>query len=225
MDVATQQGSADRQAVGGAFVLERMLFARDQTWDVIERVAPLIRPGMRESEAVALCRDTIAACGADRIWHPVIIRFGENTLKTFKQRSDDDPRLQADDIFFIDLGVVWDGHEGDAGATFVVGDDAQKHACAAAARQVFDAVRERWQAGGVAGTALYAFAEQRAAELGWRLNLDIKGHRVSDFPHAIYKAGNLGDFEARPDAGLWILEIQLAHPGRPFGAFYEDLLI
>jgi hypothetical protein len=54
---------------------------------------------------------------------------------------------------------------------------------------------------------------------------DIKGHRVSDFPHAIYKAGNLGDFEDCPDAGVWILEIQLAHPTRPFGSFYEDLLI
>ena len=27
-----------------------------------------------------------------------------------------------------------------------------------------------------------------------------------------------------PVEGLWILEIQIAHPTRPFGAFYEDLL-
>jgi hypothetical protein len=47
---------------------------------------------------------------------------------------------------------------------------------------------------------------------------------VSDFPHAIFKAGNLGNFEPHPQAGLWILEIQLAHPTRPFGSFYEDLL-
>jgi len=25
-------------------------------------------------------------------------------------------------------------------------------------------------------------------------------------------------------SGLWILEIQIAHPSEPFGAFYEDLL-
>ncbi|RMQ89333.1 hypothetical protein ALP97_02529 [Pseudomonas salomonii] len=31
--------------------------------------------------------------------------------------------------------------------------------------------------------------------MGWRLNLDIKGHRVSDFPHAIHRGGDLGDFE------------------------------
>jgi hypothetical protein len=72
--------------------------------------------------------------------------------------------------------------------------------------------------------ALYDYAAERASALGWKLNLDIKGHRVSDFPHAIFKEGNLGNFEPHPDAGLWILEIQLAHPTRPFGSFYEDLL-
>jgi len=32
------------------------------------------------------------------------------------------------------------------------------------------------------------------------------------------------DFEHCPNAGLWILEIQIAHPSKPYGAFYEDLL-
>ncbi|WP_260433383.1 hypothetical protein [Burkholderia cepacia] len=41
----------------------------------------------------------------------------------------------------------------------------------------------------------------------------------------IYTAGNLGDFDATPAAGLWILEIQITHPTRPFGAFHEDLLV
>jgi hypothetical protein len=61
--------------------------------------------------------------------------------------------------------------------------------------------------------------------MGWTLNLDIKGHRVSDFPHAIYRGGDLGDLDQYPNGGLWILEIQIAHMERPFGAFYEDLLI
>jgi hypothetical protein len=37
--------------------------------------------------------------------------------------------------------------------------------------------------------------------MGWHLNLDIKGHRVSDFPHAVYKAAKLGDFDACPAVG------------------------
>ncbi|WP_254067565.1 M24 family metallopeptidase [Burkholderia sp. L27(2015)] len=128
-------------------------------------------------------------------------------------------------ILPIDIGVVWNGHEGDAGTTFVVGHDDEMKACARAAQTLYDEVKHQWQAAGASGTALYAFADQRATELGWRLNLHIKGHRVSDFPHAIYQAGDLGDFDRCPDIGLWILEIQLAHLTRPFGAFYEDLLL
>lgn len=217
--------TGNKQAVGSQYVLDQMQAARAKTWEIVDRVSRYVKSGMRESEATAYCKEVIAELGADRIWHPVLIRFGENTLKTFKQRSDGDPTLQENDTFFIDLGVVWNGHEGDVGATFVVGGDDEMKACASAAQTLFNEVKLRWETSKVSGTALYEFAHRRATELGWRLNLDIKGHRVSDFPHAIYKAGGLGDFGLCPDVGLWILEIQIAHPSRPFGAFYEDLLI
>ena len=29
----------------------------------------------------------------------------------------------------------------------------------------------------------------------------------------------------RPSSGLWVLEIQIRHPSREFGAFFEDLLL
>ncbi|MFM0225649.1 M24 family metallopeptidase [Paraburkholderia dipogonis] len=217
--------AAAKQAVGSKYVLESMKYAQGKTWEVVNELAQRVRPGMRESEAKTECNHALSEMGMDRIWHPVLVRFGENTLKVFKEQSEGDPRLKDDDIFFVDLGVVFQGHEGDAGATFVVGNDAEMKACADAAKTVFDEVEHHWRTTGAGGKALYDFAEQRAAALGWRLNLDIKGHRVSDFPHAIYKAGNLGDFADCPDAGLWILEIQIAHPTRPFGAFHEDLLV
>jgi hypothetical protein len=72
---------------------------------------------------------------------------------------------------------------------------------------------------------LYRYAADLAEASGWRLNLKIKGHRGSDFPHALYRAGDLGDFSMQPAAGLWMLETQIAHLTRPFGAFYEDLLV
>jgi Xaa-Pro aminopeptidase len=214
-----------QEAVGEKFVLESMRRARDKTWEVVERVASKVKPGMLESEALAECKSVLQNMKMDRIWHPILIRFGENTLRTFKERSEGEPRLKDDDIFFIDLGVVWQGHEGDSGATFVVGADAEMHACAQDAKTVFNEVEHHWRTTGAGGKALYDYAAERAHALGWKLNLDIKGHRVSDFPHAIFKAGNLGDFQPHPNAGLWILEIQLAHPTRPFGAFYEDLLV
>lgn len=83
---------------------------------------------------------------------------------------------------------------------------------------------EVWRTQRLNGQALYAFASGRAETMGWRFNHAIKGHRVSDFPHSVHKAGDLADLEVSPSDGLWILEIQIAHPTEPFGAFYEDML-
>ena len=214
-----------KEAVGTNYVLQSMRTARDRTWEVIHEVAARIEPGMLESEATAHCKTVLNDFGIDRIWHPVLVRFGPNTVKTFKERSDGDPRLDENDIFFLDLGVVWEGHEGDAGATFVVGHDDTMKECAAAAKSVFDEVEGQWRTAKMGGRELYDFAATCASKLGWTLNLDIKGHRVSDFPHAIYRAGDLGDYEDHPNPGLWILEVQIAHPSLPYGAFYEDLLV
>lgn len=216
--------ATSKEAVGLAYSLEGMLHAKRMTWEAIAEMARRITPGMLESEARELGLAILKDLGMERIWHPLLIRFGENTLKTFKQRSEGDPRLGENDIFFIDLGVVWDRHEGDSGATFTSGNDPEMQACAAAAKTLFDRVHDHWKNHQVAGPELYRYAQEQATAMGWRLNLDIKGHRVSDFPHAIYRAGDLGNFEACPNVGLWILEIQIAHPTQPFGAFYEDLL-
>lgn len=213
-----------KEAVGAAYSLESIRHAQAMTWRAIHALAPLIKPGMCESEARALGKQVLADLDTQRVWHPLLVRFGANTLKTFGARSVGDPVLGDNDIFFIDMGAVWQGHEGDAGETFTTGNDPQMVTCAAAAKQLFEIVEARWQQGQVNGLELYQYAESQAQALGWKLNLDIKGHRVSDFPHSVHKGGDLGDFELPPNAGLWILEIQIAHPTLPYGAFYEDLL-
>ncbi|EJM21579.1 Xaa-Pro aminopeptidase [Pseudomonas sp. GM18] len=214
-----------KEAVGEHYTLETMRHAQQMTWKAIEEIARVISPGMRESEAQSLGKQILSELGMDRIWHPLLIRFGANTLKTFKQRSDGDPVLGDEDIFFVDMGAVWQGHEGDAGATFITGSDPEMIACAAASRELFNRVEGFWRSERVSGMELYRYAADQAQAMGWKLNLDIKGHRVSDFPHAIHRGGDLGDLDQCPTTGLWILEIQIAHPERPFGAFYEDLLI
>ena len=214
-----------REAVGAAFSQPAMIKARDLTFEAVRRIAAAVHPGMTEGQGHALGQEILEAMGMERLWHKNVIRFGADTLKTFQGDFQPDYVLKADDIFYVDLGVVWDGHEGDAGDTFVVGGDAEMQACAQAARTLWHDVAARWRDDGLSGEALYRYALERAEGMGWTLNWDVKGHRVSDFPHAIYKAGDLGDFAGVPQTGLWILEIQLAHPTRPFGAFYEDLLI
>lgn len=210
--------------VGTQYSLERMLDARERSWVALRDIASRILPGMTEMEAASLAQDRLDAAGMQRIWHPSIIRFGANTLKTFRERSAPDTVLGGDDIYFIDLGPVFDGHEGDVGDTFVVGGDATMHACAKAARDLFTLTAAQWREG-ITGVDLYAYADAQATAMGWRLNHETKGHRVGDYPHAVHKAGSLGQFDAKPVPGLWILEIQIAHPTLPIGAFFEDLLL
>ncbi len=201
-----------------------MVEARRLTIDAVQRIAAALHPGMTEPQACDLALDLLQDLGMERIWHKAVVRFGEGTLNAFNAPAEPQRRLKSRDIFFIDIGVVWNGHEGDVGDTFVVGDDPDMLACAQAARTLWHEVSGRWREDGLSGEALYRYAAERAQSAGWRLNWEMKGHRVSDFPHAIYKAGKLADFDTCPASGLWILEIQIAHPTRPFGAFYEDLL-
>jgi methionine aminopeptidase len=210
------------EGVGQAFSLEKMVRARDLTFEAVKRIAAAIAPGMTEGRGGEIADEVLDEMGAERLWHRNVIRFGPGTTEIFSGEFNPDYVLQAEDIFFIDLGVVWDGHEGDAGDTFTVGGEPAMAACAAAARTLWSEVADRWRGQALSGEALYEFARDRAETMGWRLNWEVKGHRVSDFPHRIYRAGDLGDFAQTPQAGLWILEIQIAHPDLPFGAFYED---
>ncbi|MGN6119034.1 MAG: M24 family metallopeptidase [Rhodanobacter sp.] len=217
------QGPA-REAVGARFDPALMLRARERSWAALQAIRARMQPGISEPEAVALAHEVFAELGSERLWHRPLIRIGRNTTKGFREPSEPGVRLGENDSYFIDLGLVFDGHEGDVGDTFVVGHAPQRQACADAARALFRQVADAWRHDGLSGRALYAFAAQRAAAMGWRFNQAIKGHRVSDFPHAIHHGGDLGDLDRVPASGLWILEIQLAHPSEPFGAFHEDLL-
>jgi hypothetical protein len=222
--VATD-GHLPPEGVGAKFSLPAMIRARDLTFEAVRQIGARLKPGVSEEAAHKTAEEVLAGLGTERIWHKNIVRFGEGTLDTFHAPMQPDRLLQPNDIFFVDLGAVFDGHEGDAGDTFVVGDDPDMHACAQAARDLWHEVAARWREEGLSGKALYQYAVNRAEAMGWRLNWHVKGHRVSDFPHAIYKAGALGAMETCPMTGLWILEIQIAHPTRPIGAFHEDLLI
>ena len=119
-----------KEATGAPYALELMNYAQARTWEAVEAIAAVIHPGMSESQATALGKRILTELGMERIWHPLLVRFGANTLKAFNQRSDGDPVLGDDDIFFIDMGIVWKGHEGDAGATFTTGNDPEMIACA-----------------------------------------------------------------------------------------------
>jgi methionyl aminopeptidase len=215
----------DLEATGEKFSVERLMDVRARTRRAVHLIADQIEVGMVEEDAKAMARDTLSGLSMRRGWHHIIVRFGPNTTKDFMARSEPGVVLGADDIFFIDIGPIYGDTEGDAGDTFVVGDDPEHHRAKREVRQIWDQVRDKWFTDGTTGKELYDFAIATSGELGWNLNLDLSGHRLSDFPHSAHYDGPLAEVEFRPNPNLWVLEIAIIHPDRQFGAFYEDLLL
>jgi hypothetical protein len=216
---------ADQEAVGANYDAAMLMQVRERTWRVIGDIAAQVRPGMTEAQGVELARGLLAEAGMQRGWHGVYVRFGANTLANYGQPSDPDLVLGESDIFFIDIGPVWDKWEGDGGDTFVVGDDPDMHAAKRDVRVLFDKVHDRWRTERLTGMALYDYAATEAQAMGWVLNLRMPGHRLSDFPHSAIHKGPLAGVPYSPSSGLWVLEIQIRHPTRPISAFYEDLML
>ncbi len=206
------------------FSVEAAKRARAKTWLAVHELAKLIYPGMVEEEAQKLCQAKLAELGAEKNWHRVYVRFGKNTIKHYGVPSEPGVQLDENDLFYLDIGPVWDGYEGDAGDTFSVGSDPEHRRCAEDCRVIFDLTARAWKEQNLSGKSLYDFAEAEAKRRGWVLNLEVNGHRLSDFPHALYFKGSMTDADFALEPHLWVLEIQIRHPDREFGAFYEDWL-
>ncbi|MES2855451.1 MAG: ERF family protein [Bdellovibrionota bacterium] len=187
-------------------------------------VAKDLRPGMTELDAHKILKERIAESGAEKIWHPSQIRFGKNTIHSFGEKAEPVP-LNENDHLFMDIGPVYDGYEGDVGATYVLGNDPHLTRLSEDSKIIFDEVKKHWSTTGTTGEALYAFAEESARSRGWKLNPNgASGHRVSEFPHSAHYRGKLKSFERQPTPYRWILEIQLFDETRKLGSFFEDLL-
>jgi Xaa-Pro aminopeptidase len=212
------------ERVGAAFTTEKMLAVRKMTRSAIHEIAARCKPGMVEEDAVEMAKDVLAGYGMVQGWHDVYVRFGTNTTKTFGAPSDPGIVLGEDDLFLIDIGPVFEKWEGDGGDTFVTGSNPLYAKCAADARSLFHLVRKRWETGAT-GKALYDYAEAEAKRMGWELNLDLSGHRISDFPHAAVYEGPMNTVDFIPSPLLWVLEIHIRSPDMTFGAFYEDMLL
>ena len=228
MNVETNKMSAEvLEKTGANFSHEALMMARKTTKEAIALIARGISPGMLEDDAREMAKETLSRLGGLKGWHKILIRFGVNTIKNFDDPPEPGVRLADGDIFFIDIGPIWGDTEGDGGETFFVGKtpDPDMMKCAEATKQIFHIVRNQWRESGMTGKELYDFAKKTAADLGWSLDMELTGHRLSEFPHTAYYDGTLAAVSIRPSPNLWVLEIQIRHPTKPFGGFYEDLLL
>ncbi len=208
-----------------SFQLSELLKAQALTWEAIDRISKAIRPGQTEEEATENADVIISELGFTKKWHRTYVRFGSNTLHPYGIVSTPGTVLKIDDIYFLDIGPLWNGtYEGDCGATFAVGSDPLHHKIAKDVKTVFEKCREYWIETQPKGPVLYQYASEQAKLLGWDLNMNVDGHRLGDFPHQVFFKGGLTEIDFTPAPNTWILEIQLRHPTLDFGAFYEDLL-
>jgi methionine aminopeptidase len=211
------------QAFGHKFNLEQYLSTRDLTIKLCHELSSLIKPGMNEIQAHELYQDLLRKNFVFQSWHPPKIRFGKNTKKSFRELSDDSIVLRDDDLFFIDIGPVFKGHEGDYGETFSFGETYKS--LKDASREVFDQTHNEWKLTQRCGVELYEFAQNLARKKGFILNHNMDGHRLSDFPHGLHFKGGLGECEEQTKPYAWVLEIHLIDEKSQRGAFFEDILM
>lgn len=213
------------EATGPNFSVGGLLAVRNRTRWAVHAIAGKVQPGMAEEEVKDIARDLLESLSMKRGWHHIITRCGPNTTKDFMALSEKGVVLGDNDIFFVDIGPIFGDFEGDAGDTFVLGDNPFHSKAKADVRAIWDKVRDHWFDRGATGQELYAFAEEAAAELGWKLNLDLSGHRLSDYPHSAHYDGSIADVNHALSPDRWVLEVAIIHPDGTFGAFYEDLLL
>ena len=213
------------EATGAAFSVEAQMEVRARTRQAVHAIAERISVGMVEEDAAAMARELLGTMEMRKGWHRVIVRFGINTTKDFEAASEPGVVLGENDIFFIDIGPNYHGVEGDAGETFVTGDNPEHLRIKRDVRELWDDIRDTWRRDGLTGRELYAYADRVTVSRGWTLNLDLSGHRLSEFPHSVHYDGPLADVDLSPKPNLWVLELAIASPDGTFGAFYEDLLL
>jgi len=205
-------------------------------FEAIEREG-LVRPGVSERQVEDEIGDLAAReFGVEKHWHRRLVRTGPNTLAT---ASDNPPvrEIAADDIAYVDLGPVFEAWEADIGRSYALGTDPEKQRLVDDLPRIFGKAQAHYHRDpGMSGAALYAFAQNAAAEAGWQFGGKIAGHIVSEFAHALIpgdKALNRISPQNpepmnRPDGKgrtrHWILEIHLVSPDGSFGGFYERLL-
>jgi hypothetical protein len=213
---------AKEESLGQGFNLTHYLKARQVAIGLTRQFAYSLQVGVRESEAHQQLQLLMEQEGIEKLWHPTKIRFGRNTLCSFRDPSFEDEKLAMGDIFYLDIGPVILGHEADYGESFIQGS--APDALVLASRDLFKSSEKKWLEDGLTGMELYQYAQNEARLMGYELEMRSSGHRLGDFPHAIHHKGKLLDWRQTPHRGVWILEIHLVDKTRERAAFFEDIL-
>jgi len=192
---------------------------------ILNEIAFIIKPGMRESEAVTAAHNIFTSYDITKLWHRPLIRFNQHTLCSFKDRPQEDLVLQEKDIAFIDIGIVKNGIEGDVGKTLVFGENQDFIHLKNTSENLFAEAVEFWRSNHPTGIELYDFIYAQCKKHNVLFNLSPAGHLIGAFPHTHAWTKGMNIYPEKLVPGGWILEIQIKSINQPHGAFYEALLI
>ena len=208
---------------GEKFNLLDYFQAQEKTRQVVLEFSKKLKPGMSEKDARTLLEKSLDESGLEKRWHPTKMRMGPNTTKNFRDESVE-YILADNDIFFVDVGPVYYKHEGDFGETFNIGNDQRLKDLALSSKSIFYATQKVWKEQNLTGLELYQFAKVEASKLKLKLNSNMYGHRLGDFPHAVHSRDKLGSLDFSPAPFLWVLEIHVIDEELGLGSFFEDVL-
>jgi len=193
---------------------------------IVEEAFKKCFEGMSEEDGHNILEDLMLSHGVEKKWHPSKFRIGQNTVKSFRDKSEEGIILRPNDLIFIDIGPVVNEHEGDYGKTFVyMPTNDSKGKIIHDLDVLFGLVKKKWEDERPTGIELYKYACTKAQELGYILNERMKGHRIGDFPHHLHYRGGLNEYENCPSSELWILELHILDAQERYGAFFEDILV
>ncbi len=216
------------EQTGDKFNLTTYFNARTLCQDVVKRIAMQVTAGLSEKDGQELIKNEFKKEGVTKFWHPSKFRIGSETVKSFRELADESVRLGKGDIYFVDVGPIIEEHEADYGETFVLpANDVNKselRTLADASLKIWQHTADKWKNAQLSGVDLYHVANNFAQSLGYYLNPLMAGHRLGDFPHALYSKDRLFSVDLVPTENLWVLEIHIVSDSHRRGAFFEDIL-
>ena len=205
-------------------VLEKSTLAAKVAEELLKEISSFIHPGVTEEQACLEALKIFERHGIKKSWHKPYIYFGTNTILTFMDKPKEEKTLQNEDIAYIDIGPIINEVEGDAGQTFVFGQNTLFCNLKHQSERIYNLAQEFWQKNNPTGIELYKHIYKLTEETDFLFHLNPSGHLIGSFPHKGWKEG-LHTYPYIPEAGHWILEIQIRHPTLPYGAFYEKVLL
>ncbi len=209
------------EEVGAKFSLKKLESAQSLAKKIVQEVSLQVFEGMSEDDGIQLVDKAYEKYNITKKWHPTKFRIGINTVCAFREKSSP-VQLKKGDYYFIDIGPVIDGHEGDFGETFRF--QSKDDLLLVDSKKIFDLVKNKFYEQKLSGEQLYEYAESCAQEMNYTLVSAQKGHRIGDFPHALYFKKGLRDYNDIPVPNRWVLEVHIIHSSNKYGAFYEDII-